>query len=64
MDPDDIVDPLIAQRAELDQALAGLGEAARAAKSAFDAYLTEGFTEGQALYLTACLLNGGPKEQG
>ena len=58
---DDQHDPLPAIIAELDQALAMAGQGARVAKGLFDAYVEEGFTEKQALYLVACTMNGGPK---
>ncbi len=38
-------------------------EAAFALHEAFSSYLAAGFTEPQALYLTACAQSGGPREQ-
>jgi hypothetical protein len=43
--------------------LTALSEAAAQLHELFHAYLEAGFTEKQALYLTACIACGGPKEQ-
>jgi len=40
-----------------------LAEAALAMHEVFTSYREAGFTEQQALYLVACLMCGGPKEQ-
>lgn len=55
MNEDDITpnDPLVTLRAELDQMIAMAPELARAVRGAFEAYVSEGFTDKQALYLTA-----------
>lgn len=50
------VDPLIAQRAEIDQLIAGAAEMARAAFGLYGAFTSEGFTDSQALYLTAAMV--------
>jgi hypothetical protein len=47
------VDPLVVLRAEIDQMVALAPEVARTARGLFDAFVKEGFTEKQALYLTA-----------
>ena len=55
-DPRDHLSPdqlLAAQRAEREQALAQLPEAAQAARAIFDAFEGQGFNADQALYLTA-----------
>lgn len=44
--------------------LTALSEAAAQLHELFQAYAQAGFTEKQALYLTACIACGGPKEQG
>lgn len=63
-DDDQNVDPLPAMMAELDQAvamvLANAANVAIAARGAYEAYVAEGFTERQALYLTACGLKDNP----
>jgi len=46
-------DGLAALRAELDQAMMLAPEQARLARAMYDAYEEEGFSEQQALYLTA-----------
>lgn len=51
MSDDQPHDPLIALRAQLDQAIAMAPELARTTRGYVDAYLAEGFTERQALYL-------------
>lgn len=38
-----------------------MAEAAAAIHEVFLSYVAAGFTESQALYLTACALTGGPK---
>jgi hypothetical protein len=48
------VDPLPALIAEIDQALKMAGEMARVSRAHYDAYREEGFSDKQALYLTAC----------
>lgn len=53
---DDLPDPLVAQQAAIDQLVAGAGEMARAAFGLYGAFTGEGFTEPQALYLTATML--------
>lgn len=64
MCPDDDmpVDPLPALMADLDQALAMASEVARLLKGHFDAFVEEGFTEKQALYLAIAHVSGGPGE--
>lgn len=54
--PDAPHDPLPAFRAELDQALMVAPELARVARGYFDAFTEEGFSVGQALFLTATQL--------
>ena len=39
-----------------------MAQAATAMHEMFLSYLAAGFTEGQALYLVACLACGGPRE--
>lgn len=46
-------DPLPKLVSELDQAAAFMPNVARAARAAFDAFIAEGFTASQAVYLTA-----------
>lgn len=53
-------DPLPALRAEVDQAVAMSPELARMAGGLFRAFAEEGFSERQALYLTACHLHSSP----
>lgn len=53
-------DSLVALRAQLDQMIAMSPELARVAKGAYDAYMGEGFTAGQALFLTAVQLKDQP----
>jgi hypothetical protein len=61
--PDDTpYDPLPAMRAELDQALMVASELARVARGYFEAFVAEGFTERQALYLTTTQLLQKPGE--
>lgn len=50
-------DPLPALMAQIDQALEMAGEVARMAKSQYDAYRAESFTDKQSLYLAACSMN-------
>lgn len=47
------VDPLPALIAELDQALKMAGQMARIVRAHYEAYLEEGFTDKQALFLAA-----------
>jgi hypothetical protein len=63
MNPDpreEPVDQLAAMRAELDQAIAMAPELARTARGYFDAFVGQGFTGNQALYLTAVQLQSSP----
>ena len=62
MSEDDPVDPLPGIIAGLDQALAMAGEIARIHRHMFDNFRAKGFSDKQALYLAACVVNGGPKE--
>lgn len=47
------VDPLVVLRAEIDQGIAIAPELARLAAGLYQAFLGEGFTEQQALYLVS-----------
>jgi hypothetical protein len=60
--PDDFdsVDPLPLLQSQIDQMLAMSPELARAAWGTFNAYLAEGFSANQALYLTAVGLQESP----
>jgi hypothetical protein len=49
-------DPLPKLLADIDQALVMLKERARYERGAFEAYVDAGFTDAQALYLTAQIL--------
>ena len=63
MPPDESpIDPLPGLLADLDQALAMAGQIARLVKGHFDAFVEEGFTEKQALYLAIAHVSGGPGE--
>lgn len=53
-------DPLPALRAQLDQAVAHAPALAEAARSVFTSFTAAGFTDRQALYLTAVQLHGTP----
>lgn len=54
MNPDDVPqDPLPALIAGIDQAIAMVPQLARYARALFDGLVDEGFTEAQALHLTA-----------
>jgi hypothetical protein len=53
-------DHLVAMRAELDQLIAVAPELARVVRGVFDAFKAEGFTDIQALYLTAANVNDQP----
>lgn len=53
-------DPLVRQRAEIDQALANCGELARAIRGIYESLVSEGFNESQALYLTVVQAGFGP----
>jgi hypothetical protein len=44
-----------------DELMTELAQLAHQIHEAFTAYLEAGFTEAQALYLTACIACGGPK---
>lgn len=55
-------DPLPALQASIDQMIMLAPELARAARGSFAAYVAEGFTSNQALYLTACQLHESPGE--
>lgn len=44
-------DPLVAMRAQIDQAIAAASEPARLMRGHFEAYVAAGFTEAQALAL-------------
>jgi hypothetical protein len=57
---DDEDDPLPALRAEIDQMLMLAPELVRSARAWFDAFQGEGFSDEQALYLTAAQLTGKP----
>ena len=54
------VDPLPALLANIDQALSMAGELARLARGYYDAFKHAGFSDAQAVYLTACQLHGDP----
>ena len=56
MSDDEPEDPLPAIRASLDQMLMMAPEVARAARGWYDAFQGQGFTDSQALYLTAAQL--------
>lgn len=51
--PDDPIDPLPGMIAEIDQALEMVPQLARWARAMFEAFQKEGFTDDQALKLTA-----------
>ena len=53
MDEEQPIDPLPALIAEIDQALKMAGEMARVSRAHYMAYLEEGFSPKQALYLAA-----------
>ena len=53
-------DPLPALIAALDQVLAMAPQLARVARGTFEAFTEAGFTESQALYLTAVQLQSDP----
>lgn len=53
-------DPLPALRAELDQALAMAPELARMAWGYYETFKAQGFSDSQAVYLTACQIHQGP----
>lgn len=53
-------DPLPELIASIDQAIAVAPQVARIARGHFDAFTSEGFTERQALYLTAVELKEHP----
>lgn len=53
-------DPLVQRRAAIDQALAEAGELARVFKGVFESFKEEGFTDSQALYLTAIQFKESP----
>lgn len=60
-DHDDVpTDPLSALVAGIDQMLMVAPQLARAAAGWHDAFKAEGFTDSQALYLTACQLHQQP----
>lgn len=61
MSDDDLPeDPLPKLRADLDQFAASAPELARAWRAAHQAFVAVGFSESQALYLTASQFLGGP----
>lgn len=53
-------DPLPGLRAELDQAAMMIPEIARIARGFYGAFVAEGFSNRQALYMTVCQLLGDP----
>jgi DNA polymerase IIIc chi subunit len=53
-------DQLVLLRAEVDQMIGLQPEIARLARATFKAFRSEGFTDNQALYLTAVQLKGNP----
>jgi hypothetical protein len=55
-DDEDPVDPLPQLRAEMDQMIAIMPEIARTGFNWYRAFMGEGFSDTQALYLTACEL--------
>ena len=59
-EPEHSEDPLPALRAQLDQLIATAPEIARVALGFHEAFVTEGFSDRQALYLTAAQLLQSP----
>jgi hypothetical protein len=62
MDDETPQDQLAILRAQIDQSVALAPELARMAYGQFHAFVGEGFTADQALYLTACSLSQSPGE--
>lgn len=57
---DEEFDPLVQQRAAIDQALAEAPELARAIRGVFMVFKAEGFSNSEALYLTALQFKESP----
>lgn len=58
--PEQLDDPLIMMRAQLDQVMMLAPDAAKLARAWFDAFKAEGFADNQACYLTAVELMNNP----
>lgn len=56
----DFDDPLPQIRADIDQAIATIPELVPLAKAWYDGFVDQGFSDRQALYLTACQMHSSP----